>query len=70
MFRVRLKRSCKKTTKDKLLQNNTPLGTLSAPKLINKDLPNALDVYLGPKKQKEYNNENNKVVKRLKVLLA
>ncbi len=33
-------------------------------------MPNALRASLSSEKQKEHNNENDKVVKRLKVLLA
>ncbi len=42
------------------------------PKPINEDLPNAdvLDARLSPEKQKEYDDENDRVVKRLKALLA
>ncbi len=60
----------KKTTKNKLLRDNTPLETLTAPKPIDKDLPNAPNTYLSSEKQKEYNDENDRVVKKLKALLA
>ncbi len=40
------------------------------PEPFNKELPNILDLILSSKKQKEYNKENNKVVLRLRVLLA
>ncbi len=63
-------RLSKKTTKDKLLQDNILLRTLSTLKPIDKDLPNTLNARLSSKKRKKYNDENNRVVKRLKVLLA
>jgi len=50
--------------------NSSSRATLPVPKPIDKDLPNTPDARLSPEKQKEYNNENDKVVKRLKVLLA
>ncbi len=50
------------------------LETLPIPQpinnLINKDLLDALNTRLSSEKQKEHNDENNKVVKRLKALLA
>ncbi len=67
-------RLSKTNTKDKLLQDNTLLETLLIlvliNKPINKDLPNTPTTRLSPKKQKEHNDENDKVVKRLKALLA
>ncbi len=67
-------RLSKTNTKDKLLQDNTFLEALPIPQpiddLINKDLPDVPNIRLSSKKQKEYNDENDRVVKRLKVLLA
>ncbi len=40
------------------------------PEPLDKELPNIPDLIISSKKQKEYNKENNKVVKRLRVLLA
>jgi len=62
--------STDKSTLDKLLRDNTLLGTLLAPEPIDEDLPNALDTHLGFEKRKKYNDENDRVVKRLKLLLA
>ncbi len=36
----------------------------------NKELPDILDLIISSKKQKEHNKEDNKVVKRLRTLLA
>ncbi len=66
-LRVRLSNT---NTKHKLLRDSTSLGVLLVPKPINKDLADVPSARLSPKKQKEYNNKNNRVVKRLKVLLA
>ncbi len=67
-------RLSKTNTKDKLLQDNTFLETLPVPipidELIDKDLPDIPAIRLSPKKQKEYNDEIDRVVKRLKALLA
>ncbi len=40
------------------------------PEPLNKELPNILDLIISSKKQKEYNKEDEKAVKRLRVLLA
>ncbi len=40
------------------------------PEPFNKELPDILDLIISSKKQKEYNKEDNKAVKRLRVLLA
>ncbi len=63
-------RLSKTNTKDKLLQDSIFLKTLPIPKPIDEDLPDVPDARLSPEKQKEYNDENNRVVKRLKALLA
>jgi len=69
-------RLSKTNTKHKLLQDSIFLEALSVLKLINKDLPDAdaldarLDARLSPEKRKEHDDENDRVVKRLKVLLA
>jgi len=57
-------------TKYKLLRDITFLKVLLVLKLIDEDLADAPNARLSPKKQKEYNNENDRVVKRLKALLA
>ncbi len=67
-------RLSKTNTKDKLLQDNTFLEALLIPQpiddLIDKDLLDAPNARLSLEKQKEYNDENDKAVKRLKALLA
>ncbi len=40
------------------------------PEPSNKELPNILDLIISFKKQKEYNKEDDRVVKRLRILLA
>ncbi len=40
------------------------------PEPFNKELPDILDLIISSKKQKEYNKEDNRAVKRLRVLLA
>ncbi len=37
---------------------------------FNKELPDILDLIISSKKQKEHNKKDNKVIKRLRVLLA
>ncbi len=69
-------RLSKTNTKYKSLRDTIFLEVLSVPKPINEDLPYAdapdvrLDTRLSLKKQKEYDDENDRVVKRLKALLA
>ncbi len=58
-----------KVGKPKIKPNNKPVNK-SIPEPPNKELLNILNLIISSKKQKEHNKEDDRAVKRLRVLLA